>query len=278
MRNFFRHLLPSLLGLRRRSEPWGVVYNSETKQPLDPAYLTLYDQKGNEVSSAMTDMDGRYGFHVLPGTYYIVAQKSHHRFPSKVLTGKKSDDIYDHLYFGGPIMVTAANPVIYKNIPLDPEDFDWNEMAKRDQRTLRFYSAGRRFLRKLTTVIFYLGFLVTILAIFITPYPLNLIIAFVYLLVAFVRRRFGARPTGRLIDSQKTPLPFARIRVLSGDGEHTIRTVSTDKYGEYYCLLNPGLYQLEVLARTIDGSYTPVHRTTGVNVKTGLLKEDIVVG
>ncbi|MEK7123811.1 MAG: Ig-like domain-containing protein, partial [Patescibacteria group bacterium] len=57
--------LLSVAGIRRKkSKPWGTVYDSQTKPPLDPAYVQLLDEKGNELETQITDLEGRFGFFV----------------------------------------------------------------------------------------------------------------------------------------------------------------------------------------------------------------------
>jgi hypothetical protein len=76
-------LIAEGLGLRKKRRPWGTVYDSVTKRPLDPAYVTLIDtETGKSVASAITDLDGRYGFLVAPGKYRITTQKTNYEFPS----------------------------------------------------------------------------------------------------------------------------------------------------------------------------------------------------
>jgi len=123
----FTGLLTSL-GVRRRRKPWGTVYDSVTKQPLDPVYVVLQDLEGNEIQTCITDLDGRYGFLVGPGKYKIVAHKTNYKFPSEKLRGKTSDEVYSDLYFGEEIEIKEYGEVLIKNIPMDPINFDWNTL------------------------------------------------------------------------------------------------------------------------------------------------------
>ena len=64
------------------------MYDSVTKQPLDPAYVVLKDASGNELSASITDLDGRYGFLLNPGSYTIVANKNTLLFSVKKIGGQ----------------------------------------------------------------------------------------------------------------------------------------------------------------------------------------------
>ena len=93
-------IILSSLGLRKNRRQWGTVYDSVTKQPLDPAYVILEDKKGNEVATSITDLDGRFGFLVPSGKYRLVAKKTNYTFPSSKLFNKNNDELYNNLYFG----------------------------------------------------------------------------------------------------------------------------------------------------------------------------------
>ena len=147
-----------LLGLRQGTRRfWGIVYDSVTKQPLDPVTVKLISVSNNAtIQSCITDMSGRYGFLVKPGRYKIFAAKEHYRFPSQNLTGE-SDGIYTDLYHGEYIEVLGDSEVIAPNIPLDPLDFDWNQQAKRQYFTKRPYV--NELLKRLIELFFWFFFI-----------------------------------------------------------------------------------------------------------------------
>ncbi|MEZ4211201.1 MAG: carboxypeptidase-like regulatory domain-containing protein [Candidatus Paceibacterota bacterium] len=108
------NIIPTLLGFRRRKRPWGTVFDSVTKQPLDPVYVMLKDSFGKEISTSITDLDGRYGFQVPAGQYSIFANKANYTFPSVKLVGKTEDELYHDLYFGETLSVEKDGEVIQK--------------------------------------------------------------------------------------------------------------------------------------------------------------------
>ena len=72
-----------LLGYKKRRPFWGTVYDSASKQPLDPVIVTLRDaQTGEVVEQAITDIYGRFGFLMRKGVFTLEPQKKGYRFPS----------------------------------------------------------------------------------------------------------------------------------------------------------------------------------------------------
>ncbi len=69
--HYLNHIISwllSLFGLKRRRKPWGVVYDSITKRPVDLAVVRLIDQKTKKlVETGVTDAQGRFSFLATPG-------------------------------------------------------------------------------------------------------------------------------------------------------------------------------------------------------------------
>ena len=93
-------------GRKKTKHPWGTVYDSVTKRPLDPAYVVISKYippvvgagltdtavavsplatAEEKVGESITDIDGRYGFLVPGGSYVLTAGKTHYVFPSTKL-------------------------------------------------------------------------------------------------------------------------------------------------------------------------------------------------
>ncbi len=269
-------ILLTALGIRKKSLPWGVVYDSVTKRPLDPAYVVLKDLQGKTISTAVTDLDGRFGFLAAPGTYQILAHKTNYNFPSKKLLGKNHDELHFDLYFGENITISTAGAVIIKNIPLDPIKFDWNEFAKQDKSLMRFYSKWDIILRKIYDFSFISGFIVAVIACIFAPYPYNTIIMGMYLFL-LVLRIFGLKPKtyGHISDKATGfPLSFAIIRVMIPGSEVVVTSKSADKYGKYYCLVPPGKYYIKIEKKNVDGSYSLAYTSPTIDVShKGIIKE-----
>ncbi len=272
-------LLLIALGIKKKSNPWGTVYDSVTKQPIDPAYVVLMDMQGNEVATSITDIEGRYGFAVPPGTYTIIANKTNYEFPSKKLAGKTSDELYDDLYFGGPIVITEQDGLITKNIPLDQQNFDWNEYAKNEQHRLRHYKRQDLFIARLSNIFFILGFIVTAISVLVVASLFNIVLMGLYIVTALGRLfKVRIQPKGSVADTATDmPLPFSVVRVVSTATNKEIMHKVAGPTGKYYALVANGDYRVVVDRKNADQSYTPVSIPDPVAVKKGYMKKDFKV-
>ncbi len=272
-------LLMAALGLKKKNRPWGTVYDSVTKQPLDPAYVILKNEKGEEVSTSITDLDGRYGFLIGPGTYTILASKTNYKFPSEKMAGKNADELYNDLYFGDNIIINNEGEVIAKNVPLDPLKFDWNEFAKKDQNLMKFYSNRQKIISVISNVLFIFGFGITIVAVIVAPKTYNIITLVMYVIL-FILKKTILRPKlqGSVIDKNtNNPLSFTIVRIFSSGTRKEVIHKITDKVGKYYCLIPNGTYFVTLERKKIDGSYELIYTSNSIEVTKGYLYTDFKV-
>lgn len=252
--------------LRRKKRAWGTVYDSKTRRPLDPAVVTLYDESGKVVKTAITDLDGRFAFLANPGTYSITAEKGHHSFPAKQVA--EVDPLYPNPYLGGSFMV-GNEGVIIKDIPLDPVDFDWNEEEKHRRGLYQFFSRFDRPLAYAALIITPIGALLSLYEVATAPSALNIAFLALYVLIGVLYLSgLGPRLYGALRDTAGLPLAYATVKAFPpGATSSGIHTVS-DNLGRYYLLLPKGdSFDIQVEERTGDAAYTPVlrKRFSGLN-------------
>lgn len=266
-------LLLTALGLKKRNRPWGVVYDSITKQPLDPAYVVLKDMLGNEVSTTITDLDGRYGFLVTKGTYTITPGKTNYTFPSSKLSDKTKDELYSNLYFGGEIVIESDEDVVSRNIPMDPVSFDWNEFTKKERKLTIFYSKFDRTIAIVSNVLFMVGFALATLALIAAPKTYNIVIFSLYIFLLILKETaLRPRPEGKIIHDG-APLPFAIIRVFQeSTGVESTHKVSS-KEGKFYCLIANGRYFVSIEKKLADGTYQKIYTSHPFDVKDGYIHE-----
>lgn len=259
-------------GFKRRNRPWGTVYDSATKQPLDPAYVVLQDLNGNEVATSITDLDGRYGFLVPAGQYRMVASKTNYKFPSKKLNGRNRDELYEELYFN-EIIEVSEGAVITKNIPMDSIKFDWNEFAKKDQKLMKFFSRRELWIARISRILFTVGFLITIVATAISPVFYNILILSLYIILLIIKRTILKPRAFGYIRQKLTenPLSFAVMRVFFAGSDNEIMHKVADKTGKYYCLIPNGTYYTKIESKNPDESYSLVHVSDPIEVKKGFI-------
>ena len=266
------------MGFKKRNRPWGVVYDSVTKQPLDPVYVVLKNMEGVEIATSITDLDGRYGFLVDPGIYTILAHKTNYSYPSLKLAGKTSDELYNDLYFGEKIEIKSEGEVIVKNIPLDRIGFDWNEFAKKEQRRMKFFHQFDVLISKFSDVMFILGFLVSVIVLIVVPGPYNVIIFGVYLVMFGLRRlRVGRGKKGNISFAESgVPLSYGILRILTQNGQEIAHRV-VDRLGNYYCLVPNGYYVASIEKKNEDSTYSKVFTSEVIEVKKGIVKRDFKI-
>lgn len=270
-------IILSAIGFRKKTQSWGTVYDSVTKQPLDPAYVVLKDKFGKVVATSITDMNGRYGFLAKPGIYHIVAQKTNYINPSVKLRGKNSDEFYDNLYFGEDIQITNDD-VVNKNIPMDPDKFDWNEFTKRKDKLVVLKNPLIRVFFKISNTLFILGFIFAVGLLILKPDIFNILILSTYLILFILRKaNKKIKSFGTIFDKNSgLPMSFAVVRVfLKGvEGKEIFHRVA-DEFGHYYCLLpKKGEYYIAIDKKNKDGSYSNVFLSGILDTKKGILKED----
>jgi len=271
--------LLSIIGLRRRARPWGTVFDSVTKQPLDPAYVSLLDEDGKEVKGVITDLDGRYGFLVEPGRYRITVMKTNYIFPSKRLAGQTEDELYDHLYFGDWLEIKEEGEVIAKNIPMDPEKFDWNEFAKRDMKVMKYYRRRDLWIARITQFFFILGLIFSFFSFLYFPHPYNYIVFLVYNgMLFFSLLGLKRKRSGVITDSETgDPLSFAVIRIFAPESGNEVGHAVTDAAGRYYKLIANGVYKIRVEKKVSEEHFEPVFESEKVRVKRGILNKNFQI-
>jgi hypothetical protein len=266
-------LLLTALGLKKRVKPWGTVYDAVTKQPLDPVYVSLVNLEGQEVTSAITDIDGRYGFFAEPGVYKVVPRKTNYIFPSHALANRFKDEFYQDLYFGDYMNISAGQ-IIANNIPMDPINFDWNEFAKNKKQLFKFYSRKELIIARISDVLFGVGFSVSAISLVVFPEEYNAVIFVLYILIFILKRtKFKLKAKGRVVDTDGTPLSFAFVRVLSAATNVEIVHKVTDKMGRYHILVPNGKYIVKIEKKNDDSTYSLVHTSEPLEVMHGTLNK-----
>jgi hypothetical protein len=157
------NLVLNFFSLKQTTRYWGIVYDSQTKQPLDPVIVKLMYVDGREAETCVTDLAGRYGFLARPGKFKIYARKTNYAFPSIYASGD-ADGIYENLYHGEFFKLKDDYEVVGPNIPMDPVGSDWNQTAKLS--VVNRYPYFKYLFKILAAIIFWFGFILDALFIY----------------------------------------------------------------------------------------------------------------
>lgn len=262
------------VALYRRKRPWGVVYDSQTKEPLDPAYVSVVDtESGKEVYNQITDIDGRYGFFLKKGTYQIIVNKTNYLFPSKLLAGQMRDSIYENLYFGETFSVTGEEKVITLNVPMDRLATDWNQDEKRRKNLLHYFTRNHALWDALFNLLFIAGFIASIIITFISPVWWNILMVALYVIIVILQSfGFGPIKTGKVTMSG-APLQYAIVRVFSAAANHEIAHRVTDEEGRYYVLVPRSDVYVTIETKNPDGTLNKVYTSPVFHASKGVLSE-----
>lgn len=265
----------------RRRRPWGIVYDSESKQTIDPAYVTVYNADTNAViDTKITDINGRYGFLLPVGNYRMTAQKTHYQFPSQKLAGRQSDEVYGDLYFGEVFTVTDdnKNAVVTLNMPMDRMEIDWNQEEKKRMGLFDFFTRNSKLWETISTVLFAIGFVFSIFAIITSPNIWNSIVFGLYIFFTLLHIvGFGPVSLGVITDATGKPVASAVIRVWSAHLGTQIAQRVTNNKGQYYLLLTNGDYYVTVDVKNASGGYDRLFTSETMKVKQGLINKSFQI-
>jgi hypothetical protein len=270
----------AFFSLRKTKQFWGIVYDSVTKQPLDPVIVKLLYADGREIETCVTDLSGRYGFLASPGKFKIFARKTNYVFPSKYAAAAE-DGIYENLYHGEFFELFGEYEVVAPNIPMDPGSFDWNQKAK--QLVIKTHPYFKLLVKRLIAVVFWFGFLMCAVMIWRlyprVPYYLYAVAAVYILLFIFAGIIPEARLWGRLIfknggvDMSNWVLELNNPRF---PGINFGRATSRED-GKFLLRANKGKYRLNITKKLEDGQKVVLGHLDVKIGENGVLNAGIIV-
>lgn len=233
------------LGLLPPKEPQGMVFDSQTNQPVSFALLTInsVDKTLTEPinETAVTDVDGIYQGITLPiGKYTIVVSHQDYNFP----TQKKRPNYYSiqEFYKGEIFEVHSEKRQQLFLIPMDKKvQIEYKSTLEKIFRSL---------LRKIKfTDLFWPLFGISVLIALFYPTWINLLVLALYCLVLFKRLiKSFEKPaiSGFVTTTNQEPVENAIIRVSDPNRGELVSIVHTDKTGYHKSFLKPKKYQIQV--------------------------------
>ena len=219
-----------VIGLRRRTKVWGIVYDSSTKRPIPLAKLELFDSANRLLETRYADRDGRYGFLTSVASMreqelrlQIRASKRGFQFPSVSQIGATDYIVYENVYRGGEL-VLHGDAIINISIPMDPTirgRLAWSGFGQGLIGTVG---------EKALSLGFYIGLIVVPLNWWLAPTTINLVIGVVFIGANAIRMLALYRPYGMTRDALTGRfMPYALIILNDLDGNRQGFAVSDER-------------------------------------------------
>jgi hypothetical protein len=247
---------------KKRKRDWGQVYDSVTKQPVDLAVVRLFGYKDTEkvlLATKVSDREGRFGFAVEPGKYWLEVDKHAYDFPSKLVPkGFVKDDVYTDIYHGESVEMKSSdvdksgNIKIALNVPVDP--LAENQVRRKVLGEAYLFGVWisaiywvRINLKKVVIPLLLISFAMNAYSLWVNEYPLDLIfLGITSLLLVKEFRDLIGRPAYGIVYDAKTKAPVANVLVQILDRKYKVRSrILTDNGGHFYFLVPKGKYILK---------------------------------
>jgi hypothetical protein len=255
---------------------WSVVYDSQTKTPIDPAYITVRNMVGVEIATMITDLNGRFALILPRGLYVIDVQKTNYVFPSAKLNNVATDGRYKGLYYGGTLEIRNSERAVSIAVPMDPIGTDWNQTEKKRKKVfLDLHSES--YYRGAESFYVLIGLFLTLgLYISTNNYFYKLLMyGYGIVIVAILLSRIfqpGQYAHSLIVDKKtKQPVPFARVTVFRAHRSAQImRKVATIE-GQVVILVSPGKYYVTIEKRDDKGVYSLAYKSSLFHVYNGTI-------
>ncbi len=241
------------LGLLPKKRPQGMVFNSQTDEPIAFALITIQsvDTTPEETitETVVTDTSGIYqGIKLIPGKYRIFVNHQDYSFPT--FKPRPAYMSFLEFYKGEVFEVKSEEQEHLYLIPVDPKETQTQKTTFRSKTKLLMAQLR---LKDLTIPLFSFSLVVA------TFFP-SLVNTFVLGLYGILLTKKAIKSTrvpgisGKIIDEKGEGIPHAIIRLTESNTNQLIALISSNEHGEFKVFTKKDLYQLVVTKQgmTID--------------------------
>lgn len=217
--------LASLAGLRRREEkPWGVVIDKASRRPITGASVKIFDAASRKLKdSQLTDVEGRFGFLVPVGLYYLhIGKGGYQEYESEFIEVPESEE-------------EALNLEI--------------KLEEKSRRGVFWRTVGG-WLREVFAVgspwILVLGTILSLVIAIVFPATLHYIVLGFYIVLDILKiilDNWTVKPFGTVSGkTDQLPLALAVVKVFEARRNWLLQTRVTNQKGQFKLLILPGEY------------------------------------
>ncbi len=211
----------------RRRKPWGRIYNEHTKKPISGVSIKLLEPEFQKLKDTQyTDKDGRFGFLIASGAYYmIIFKRGFKEIKTDLITIKAGEELNLEIALVSETAIISSEKLFQTIL----------------KKVLKF-------IEKFNPWILATGTIVSITVAIIVPTIFNFIIiglyaamdVFKYLMAKRILKSFG-----QVLDKNtKQPLELAVIRIFDADKNWLLNSQVTDNSGKFKFLVTAGEYYI----------------------------------
>ncbi len=252
-------LLAGLLGAsmgRKNKNPMGIVLDEVTRAPITLAICKLYKSGTQlQVGASVSDIEGRFGFGELMGSFRLEVTKQGYEKYSYELELSSSSN-------GSDVLLRPKANVSRGFGPLSILSGLWNAI------------------RKYSSYLLFTGFVLSGIALVVHQNLFNLIILIIYILcyvaMIYSKLRKGKRTSFIKNSVTKTSISNAIIKVFDVQGKQLKEIMVTDKNGAFEFNGEAGEYA--ILVSTLGYVFPSLKQPTAVKVSDRLLKVQLQKG
>ena len=212
----------------RRHKPWGKVFNRLTGRAIKNATVRVFEVTFQKLKDTQfTDANGRFGFLISPGSYYLViAKEGFQDVKTEALNVKGGEEA-----FNVEVALIPESGAIAVAKPL-----------------VKFLNSLIKIINILNPWILALGTLASVGILVILPTIFNAIVLLVYAgldIAKFLLSKKILKSFGRVIDKlNQQPLALVVVRIFDADKNWLLTSRVTDPYGRFKFLVTPGNYYI----------------------------------
>lgn len=221
---------------RRVQNPWGVIVDGFTSKPIAFAVCEIYVESSQfKLSQTVSDLEGRYGFSLSPGSYRLSIKQSGYEVYSEKIEISKGEK-------------TVINDVSL--VPL-------GKRASGNKLNKRTVSRINKSIENASQYFFRLGFIFSIFTFLLTGGIFNgailAIYTIIFLLSFLINYSRNRNKTSSVINSENDlRIPFAQIKIFDTTDWKLIDSITTNFNGQFDFYGKPGTYGILVAARGYD--------------------------
>lgn len=262
-------LWKSLIWRKGLEKKWGNVFEVETHSIMKNIKIILKDRDGKKIAENYSDEGGNFGFTVGPGKYVMEVENNMY----KLMTTINEEVLVDNVYDGALIVINEEKDSPNVNIVIKSKKIRMEEYTK--EKLKQYKSFWSNFKKVLFPILFIIGLLWTVMAVYYLHTIFYLVMAGIYVII-FMAQIFLVRSGyGAIYLENGDPVSFAVIKLYDKMFNEEYGFAVSDSIGRYYLQAKNGEYGVEIQSQ-LDGQ-KKIDEKFSTSIKNGILHKKIII-